>query len=217
MKKYSLFLLLASNMFFAQHTYIDVTTTAMLKVYSDNLKKQQNKTVERQNALQKAQAFVGSQMVIVNNIQEKVLKGLSEVSGTLTNGIQVKEIYEDIKDCNIYSTNIAKFVKDNPAYAVFGAKATETTYKEILKMGSEISSILASGNLNLATAGDRYKLLYEISHKLKMLKVWLATISLNMERAKSIGFWKAINPLQGYINTDKDIVQNIIQKYKYSF
>lgn len=217
MKKYSLILLFASNLFFAQNTYVDVATTAMLKVYSDNLKNKQEKTIQEQTKLQRAQAFVGTQMAVVNSIQDKILKGLSEVSGTLTNGLQVKEIYEDIADCNMYSTNIANFVRDNPTYAIFGAKATQTTYKQILKMSSEINSILASGDLNLATAGDRYKLLYEISHQLKMLKVWLVTIHLNMERAKSVGFWKAINPFQGYINTDKDIVRNIMDKYKHNF
>jgi hypothetical protein len=64
----------------AQNTYIDVTTTAALKLYSDNLKSQQNKTVEEQTKLQQAQAWVASQMVLANNIQNKVLKGLQETS-----------------------------------------------------------------------------------------------------------------------------------------
>ena len=142
---------------------------------------------------------------------------MSEVSGTLTNGLQVKEIYEDLKDCTMYSSEISKLVRENPEYAIFGAKATETTYKKVLKMSSEVSELLKSGELNLATAGDRYKLIYEISSKVKMLKVWLATIMLNIERAKRLGFWRAINPFQGYINTDKDIVRNIMDRYKHNF
>ena len=189
----------------AQNTYVDVVTTAALKLFSDNLKDKQNETIAQQNKLQKAQAWVGTQMVVVNNIQEKILKGLSEVSGTLQNGLQVKEIYEDLKDCAMYSSEIGKFVKQNPEYAVFGAKTTEYTYRQILKMSTEVSELLKSGELNLATAGDRYKLIYEISSKVKMLKVWLATISLDLERAKRLGFWRTINPFQGYINTDKDI------------
>lgn len=217
MKKYCFCLLLMGSFLSAQNTYIDVTTTATLKLYSDNLKNKQNETIEQQNKLQKAQAWVGTQMAVANEIQNKILKGLSEVSGTLTNSLQVKEIYQDLKDCTMYSSEISKMVKDHPEYAVFGAKATETTYKQILKMSSEVSELLKSGELNLATAGDRYKLLYEISSKLKMLKVWLATISLNLDRAKRLGFWRAINPFQGYINTDKDIVRNIMEKYKHNF
>ena len=217
MKKYSFCLLLLGGFLSAQNTYIDVVTTAALKLYSDNLKNQQNKTAQEQTKLQKAQAWVGSQMSVANSIQDKILKGLSEVSGTLTNGLQVKEIYEDLKDCTMYSSEISKLVRENPEYAIFGAKATETTYKKVLKMSSEVSELLKSGELNLATAGDRYKLLYDISSKTKMLKVWLATIMLNIERAKRLGFWRAINPFQGYINTDKDIVRNIMDRYKHNF
>ena len=217
MKKYSFCLLLLGGFLSAQNTYIDVVTTAALKLYSDNLKNQQNKTAQEQTKLQKAQAWVGSQMSVANSIQDKILKGLSEVSRTLTNGLQVKEIYEDLKDCTMYSSEISKLVRENPEYAIFGAKATETTYKKVLKMSSEVSELLKSGELNLATAGDRYKVIYEISSKVKMLKVWLATIMLNIERAKRLGFWRAINPFQGYINTDKDIVRNIMDRYKHNF
>ena len=84
-------------------------------------------------------------------------------------------------------------------------------------MSTEVGELLKSGELNLATAGDRYKLIYDISTKVKMLKVWLATISLDLERAKRLGFWRAINPFQGYINTDKDIVRNIMDRYKHNF
>ena len=40
---------------------------------------------------------------------------------------------------------------------------------------------------------------------------------MNIERAKRLGFLKAINPFQGYINTDKTIVENIMIKYKHNF
>ncbi|MCS7374965.1 hypothetical protein, partial [Elizabethkingia anophelis] len=180
-------------------------------------KSQQNKTVEEQTKLQQAQAWVASQMVLANNIQNKVLKGLQETSGTLQNGIQVKMIYEDLNDCRRYSGDIANLTKEHPQFSIFGAKATEKTYEQILKIGTDVSDILASGELNLATAGDRYRLIFGISENVKKLKIWLLTVKLNIERAERLGFWKAINPFQGYINTDKDIVRNIMDRYKYNF
>ena len=196
MKKYYLSLVFLGGFLSAQNTYVDVVTTAALKLYSDNLKDKQNETIAQQNKLQKAQAWVGTQMVVVNNIQEKILKGLSEISGTLQNGLQVKEIYEDLKDCAMYSSEIGKFVKQNPEYAVFGAKTTEYTYKQILKMSTEVSELLKSGELNLATAGDRYKLIYDISTKvmtqvkvlqgIKELKDWDFGELLTLFKAISI-------------------------------
>lgn len=201
----------------AQNTYIDPTTTAALILYSENLKSEQQKTIEQQNKLQQAQTWVGAQMVVANDIQNKILKGLREVSGTLQNGIQVKEIYSDLKDCANYSSQISTLVSDAPEYAIFGVKATKETYESVLAMSTDVSELMKSGELNLATAGDRYRLLFSISEKVKTLKIWLLTIMMNIERAKRLGFLKAINPFQGYINTDKTIVENIMIKYKHNF
>lgn len=120
-------LILVAQALPAQNTYIDVTTTAALKLYSDNLKSQQNKTVEEQTKLQQAQAWVASQMVLANNIQNKVLKGLQETSGTLQNGIQVKMIYEDLNDCRRYSGDIANLTKEHPQFSSPEARMSETS------------------------------------------------------------------------------------------
>ena len=75
MKKYSFILIamILGNLASAQNTYIDPTTTLALKLYSDNLEKEQDKTVDQQTKLQKAQAWVGTQMVVANNIQNKIV------------------------------------------------------------------------------------------------------------------------------------------------
>ncbi|MFN3773451.1 hypothetical protein [Cloacibacterium normanense] len=218
MKAFKLFIfLLVGSFFSAQNTYIDLTTTLALKLYSDNLEKQQQKTIDEQNNLQKAQTWVGSQMVVANNIQNKILKGLSEVSGTLQNGIQVKQIYQQIAKCQQYSKEISHLVSKHPQYSIFGIKASQKSYEQLLKIGTDISDVLTSGDLNLATTGDRYKLLFGISENVKKLKLWLLAIKLNLERAERLGFWNAINPFQSYINTDKSIVENIMRKYKHNF
>ena len=220
MKKFKLLIFVLVGVFgYSQkiNTYMDPTTTLALKLYSDNLEKQQQKTVDEQKKKKKAQAWVATQMAVANNIQEKVLTGLREVSGTLQNGIQIKNIYSDLEDCANYSADISRLVKTHPQFSIFGAKATEKSYQQILKIGTDVSDILASGELNLATAGDRYRLIFGISENVKQLKIWLITIKLNLERAERLGFWKSINPFQGYINTDKDIIRNIMDKYKHNF
>jgi hypothetical protein len=53
-------------------------------------------------------------------------------------------------------------------YAIFGTKASQKTYEQSLKIVTDVSDILASGELNLATAGDRYKILHNISGNVKI-------------------------------------------------
>ena len=218
MKKFSItVLLLAGSFALAQNIYIDVTTTLALKLYSDNLENQQEKTIEQQTKLQQAQTWVSTQMAVANNIQNKVLKGLNEVSGTLKNGVQVVSIYNELDRCLQYSNDILTLTSNKPQYSVFGVKATQKAYEQVIKLTSDVTDLLKPGELNLATAGDRYKLLFSVSQNVTMLKTWLLATKLNIERAIRLGWFQSINPFQGYINTDMSIVENIMWTYKNRF
>ncbi len=218
MKKFSVSLLLMAGSFaFAQNTYIDVTTTLALKLYSDNLENQQEKTIEQQTKLQQAQTWVSTQMTVANSIQNKVLKGLNEVSGTLKNGVQVVSIYNELDRCLQYSNDILTLTSNKPQYSVFGVKATQKAYEQVIKLTTDVTDLLKPGELNLATAGDRYKLLFSVSQNVTMLKIWLLATKLNIERAIRLGWFQSINPFQGYINTDLSIVENIMWTYKNRF
>ena len=218
MKKFSITVLLFAGSFaLAQNIYIDVTTTLALKLYSDNLENQQEKTIEQQTKLQQAQTWVSTQMTVANNIQNKVLKGLNEVSGTLKNGVQVVSIYNELDRCLQYSSDILELTSDKPQFAVFGVKATQKAYEQVIKLSTDVTDLLKPGELNLATAGDRYKLLFSVSQNVTMLKIWLLATKLNIERAIRLGWFQSINPFQGYINTDMSIVQNIMWTYKNRF
>ncbi|MGC4130475.1 MAG: hypothetical protein QM564_13205 [Bergeyella sp.] len=201
----------------AQNTYIDPTVTAAMIIYSDNLKSKQNDVIEETSKLKNVQSWVGTQMVAANDIQNKILKGLKEVSGTLQNGIQVQRIYSELNKCYNYSSDVVQLASQHPQYAIFGVKASQKTYEQSLKIVTDVSDILASGDLNLATSGDRYKILHNISENVKSLKLWLLAIKLRLEKANRLGFWNSINPFAGYINTDKGIVENIMNKYKKNF
>ena len=211
------FILLFFGLSSAQNTYIDPTTTAALLLYSSELKKSQEKTLVEQKNLEKAQLFLSSQMAAVFSLQQKVFKGLSEVSTSLSGGIKVKEIYSDLSECAVLLRRIGSLTAQAPQYAVFGAKASEETYHRTLAMTYEISELLGGGELNLMLGGDRYRLLFSLSEKIKTLKMHLFSISFAMQRAARLGFLRAINPFQGYINTDKSIVEEIMRRYKHSF
>lgn len=202
---------------YAQNTYIDPTTTAALLLYSSELKKSQENTLLQHKKVEKAQALLSGQMALVERTQQKVLKGLSEVSTTLSGGIKVKEIYQDLRESVALSARIGELTRKDPEFAVFGLKASEETVRRAVGLTQEVSALLEGGELNLLSAGDRYRLLFSLSEKVKTLKMHLYSISFSMERAKRLGFLRALNPFQGYINTDKTIVENILQRYKHQF
>lgn len=206
-----------STIGFAQKTYSDLTTSLALNMYANNLESEQNKTIEQQTKLQQAQAWVSTQMVVANDIQNKVLKGLREVSGTLSNGIQMKNILTSLQNSYKYTGDILNIVSAHPQYSIFGVKSSEKVYLTAADIVTEYSDILAGGDLNLATAGDRSKLLTQTLQKVMMLEMWILDVKLRLERAIRIGFWKSANPFQGYVDTDKSIVDNIMNQYKWNF
>lgn len=215
--KLIILILFVSSAVSAQTIYVDPATSAAMLVAANLLKEEQENTTEEQKKLEKAQAFVATQMVRANKIQEKVFKGLNEVSGTVQNAIQIKEIYRELQRSGRYVKEIGQLVQKHPEYSIFGAKASEYTYRFTLESTTKVSDILKSNELNLATAGDRYRLLDQVAYSVRMFNINLLEIKLQIERAVRLGFIKAINPFQGYINTDKTIVENIMAKYKYHF
>lgn len=216
-KLFNLILLLLPCIGSAQKIYMDPVTAGAMWGYAATLKGGHERAEKEQDKLQKAQTFISAQVTLVKKVQDKVYKGLSEAGGTIQNAIQVKNIGEEIKQCAEYSKNISQLVERHPQYAIFGAKATQRCYEQTLKIANEMSNILADGETNLATAGDRYRVLDNIEQQIRMLKIYLISVQLALENAEYAGFWKSINPFQGYIDTDKDIIQNIMQKFKHQF
>jgi hypothetical protein len=216
-KLFNLILLFLPYIGSAQKIYMDPVTAGAMVGYAVTLKGGHERAEKEQDKLQKAQTFISAQVTLVKKVQDKVYKGLSEAGGTIQNAIQVKNIGEETKQCVEYSKSISQLVERHPQYAIFGAKATQRCYEQTLKIANEMSNILADGETNLATAGDRYRVLDNIEHQVRMLKIYLISVQLALENAEYAGFWRSINPFQGYIDTDKDIIQNIMQKFKHQF
>lgn len=211
----SVLLLFFSKEVAAQSLYIDPTTTAALMLYSSQLRKEQRKTQEEVKGLKKVQATVGVAMAEVGRIQNKVYKGLKEVSGTMTNAYQVKEIYSNIEHSVRTMNKIGNIALKHPQYMIFTQSIISKANERIVKASLELTNVLASGDLNLMTSGDRHRVLKMINDAIMMLRVDLMSILMRLERVQKIGFWNELNPFKGYINTDVSIVENIMDKYKY--
>ncbi|WP_312299249.1 hypothetical protein [Chryseobacterium sp.] len=211
MKKYSiLFFVFVVSLLKAQTPYIDVLTAPAMALYASQIKNEQEKTVDEMNKLQQAQAFVSSQMVIANDLQNKVYKGLKEVNGTLKNGIQVQNIYNNLSKIITNVNGIYDEVQDAPEYSVFAYKSVQLVTNKATDIYTDVADLLTSGELNLATSGDRRRLLFNIENNIRLMNVYLVNVRWAIKRAKKKGFWKSINPFQTYVNTDKQIFQQIL-------
>jgi len=98
MKKYYLSLVFLGGFLSAQNTYVDVVTTAALKLYSDNLKKKQNETKQQQNKLKKA--------------EEKIADYESEIAGLEEIFSKTNPTDEELKKYNQLKEELAEIMKE---------------------------------------------------------------------------------------------------------
>lgn len=214
MKKKLLTFVFLCAIFFnkAQTTYIDIMTAPAMIVYANSLENGQNATKKEMGFIKEKQAWLASQMVVANNIQDKVYKGLTEVNALVSNGLQAKRIYEQLAQMPGNLQAVYQEASDKPEFAIFGVKAGQLVYNKSLEYYTEISQLLTGGNLNMMTSGDRMLLLESLEQKTTMLNFYLINMKYAMMRAKAKGWWRAINPFQDYISTDKAIFDSILQQ-----
>lgn len=199
----------------AQQVFSDVGTTSLLVSNGFLINSKMKNSNKILDDFSKTQNMIGAQLEDIQRKHSLVLKGLQEVSGVLSDAITVKNIYSVMNDINKHIANISSFAASNPQYLTFTSKAMGIARGRMTNIATEITSLLSSNQNLLMNSGRRKEFLNEIYFDLMMLRSSLYGILFSMESAKRIGFWKALNPFQKYINQDKIIMQDIIRKAGY--
>ena len=81
----------------SQIPYLDILTAPAMILYGSNLKSGQQKTIDEMKNIQNKQTWLTSQLVLVNDVQNKVYKGLSQVNSIVSNGLQPVRIYKELE------------------------------------------------------------------------------------------------------------------------
>lgn len=198
----------------SQTVYVDVLTAPAMIVYSNTLKTQQEKTNTNLSNIQKGQILVNAQLKVANDLHDKVLKGLTQVSQTLNNALTIKEIYSTSVDIINDTKETIQLAAGNPLLTVFAVNSAKTFKARALSMTAEISRILASGKTNMMDAGERQKLLNYIHTEIRLLGANVYMMKESMYWAKMNGIWNTLNPFKAWINQDEMIIKSVMQRSK---
>jgi len=208
----TVFLLCSALLSHAQVPYTDLGTAGAIAMGSAALKTEQNKTNSNLTAIERGQMAVMGQLSFANSLQNKILKGLTEVSGTLTNAMYVQDIY---KTSQSLSKNMAKAISiaaGNPELALFAEKQARHLKNRSLKLVLEVSRVLTSGEANMMDAGERQKLIYHVYKELRLLEGTAFNMCISMHYAKMNGVWNSLNPFRMWVNQDLQIMKDILRK-----
>ncbi|WP_324759056.1 hypothetical protein [Sphingobacterium thalpophilum] len=192
--------------------YIDPAVAAATSVHAGVMNSQLNDVNSNLTLIQRGQLAVTGQLLIVNDLQDKIYKGLSEVSGVVRSLLTVKDIAGislDIVNDVEKAMNIAS---GNPALLLFAEAGAREFKTRATNLATEVSAfVLKGGKDNLMDSGERAKLLNRIRTELTILRGVAYGMHRSMYWAKQRGILNSLNPYAGFINIDKQIADDIIR------
>lgn len=199
----------------AQAVYVDPSTSGAMLAHAGIINGQLNTTNNRLTLIQSGQLAVTGQLTIVNDLQRKIYKGLSEISSVMTNLLSVKEIATISSDIVSDVGKAADLAQNNPALLLFAEQGANEFRTRATALAAEVGTfILQGGQNNLMDNGERAKLLNRIVTELSIIRGVAYGLYRSMYYAKMRGILRSLNPYAGFINIDRQIADDIVRKTK---
>src|SRR5690606_21484765 len=143
--------------------YIDPAVAAAEAAHAAVINGQLNTTNDNLTLIQRGQLAVTGQLVVVNDLQDKIYRGLSEVSSAVRSLLTVREIAEVSSDIVRDVGKAIDMAAENPAYLLFAEAGAREFKRRATELAAEVSSfVLKGGGDQLMDAGERAKLLNRI-------------------------------------------------------
>lgn len=151
-------------------------------------------------------------------IQEYIYQQLKNVNSALSQSKKLIYMYQYLGKIVSNSNKMMDLSAQHPEYAVLLSKYYVEIGKQVLKLQQEVTQdILNEDKDFLMDAMDREMLIEKVFTRVRNIHGNVLYIILRLETAKKIPYLYQVPVLRNYINVDRAIVGDIIQKYKYIF
>jgi len=196
--------------------YVDPAVASATSSHAAVINGQLNTTNDKLTLIQRGQLAVTGQLVIVNDLQDKIYKGLSEVSAIVRNLLAIKDITDISSDIVQYANRATALAGNNPMLLLFAEQGAREFRTRATNLAVEVSSFVTRGGSdNLMDSGERAKLLNRIVTEMTILRGVVYGMYRSMFWAKHRGILNSLNPYAGFINIDKRLADDIIRNAKY--
>lgn len=200
----------------SQTLYVDPATSGAIYAHSATIDNQLNRTNNNLTLIQRGQLAVTGQLVIVNDLQDRIFRGLSEVSAILHNLTAIKEIADIGVDIVNDVQQTVSIARSNPVLLLFAEEGAREFKVRATSLALEVSGFaLRGGGSNLMDSGERSKLINHIAAELRVLRGVAYGMHRAMYWAKMQGIWRALNPWDNWINVDVQIANDVLREAKY--
>ncbi|NRF37551.1 hypothetical protein [Pedobacter foliorum] len=211
-----LLLLNAQLQGFSQTLYIDPAVSAAIYTHSAAIDGQLNRTNNNLTLIQRGQLAVSGQLVMVNELQDRIFRGLSEVAGVIHSLTTIQEIADIGIDIINDVGQTVSIARSNPLLLLFAEEGAREFKTRATNLALEVGGfVLHGGPKNLMDSGERAKLLNHIAAELRILRGIAYGMHRAMYWAKMQGIWKSLNPWSNWISMDVQIAGDVIRQAKY--
>lgn len=153
-----------------------------------------------------------NQVVIIH---EYIYSLLSNINSAIKQGKQIQYIYQYFGEITNNLDELRRLTANNIQYAPLLGKYYFHIGDELLKLKKEVSEeIMKESNDFLMDPYDRQILLNKILDRAREVNGTILYINIVLKNAKKTPYLYQIPWLNNYINLDKVIIQDIIQKYQ---
>ena len=200
----------------AQELVFDPATSAAIAVNASVINGQLNTTNNRLDLIQKGQLAVSSQLVVANNLQNDIYRGLSQLSSVVNNLTSVRDIYTCGSDIISDVAAALQQAKGNPALLLFAEQGARDFKARATGLAADVGAfVLKPGKDNLMDSGERGKLLNHILSEMQILRGIAYGMNRAIYWARFNGIFRSLNPWAEWRNQDVRIANEVINNARY--
>ncbi|MBS1526130.1 MAG: hypothetical protein JST19_10805 [Bacteroidetes bacterium] len=199
----------------AQEVVVDPATAAAIGINTVVINGQLDKTNDHLSDIQKWQLSISGQMVVINDLQNKIYKGLSQVSAVINNLMSIKEIANCGSDIVNDVGKAVTLAKSDPVLLLFAESGAREFQTRAVTLAADVSAFVLKGGSNLMDSGERGKLLNHIQSEMEILRGIAYGMQRAMYWAKMRGIWNSLNPWAEWKNRDVQIANDVLNNAKY--
>ncbi|MFA6082790.1 hypothetical protein [Mucilaginibacter sp.] len=199
----------------AQTLTIDPAVSAAIAVNAGVINGQLNTTNNKLDLIQKGQLAVTGQLVVVNDLQNKIYQGLSQVASVINNLATIKEIAECGTDIIKDVEASIRLAKSDPVLLLFAEQGARDFKTRATILAGDVSAFVLKGGNNLMDSGERGRMLNHIADEMRILRGIAYGMDRAMYWAKINGIFRSLNPWSEWQNQDVRIANDVLTNAKY--
>lgn len=209
-----LFLLVIFHSLEAQVVTVDPALTVATGVASSVENNHMSNMEKKQKTIETAQLITAKATNFINTWQQKTLKGLTEVSGTVSNVWGIMYAGQYIVSIGKNYGKMLVIAKGDPLLLAFTAKMQTSIVERATLAYSKLHTLILKQDPKLLlTAGERMNLLRQLNEELAILDALTYTCIYTMERIREKGLINSINPFYYEMKNDATMVNEILNRW----